>query len=42
MRLNCLTKASHPDSLAHAQLVIDNLAINSETVDISAAVDGLC
>ncbi len=33
-------KASHPDSLTHAQLVIDKLAINSETIDISAAVDG--
>ncbi len=33
-------KTSHPDSLAHAQLVVDDLGINSETIDISAAVDG--
>src|SRR6478609_2399663 len=33
--------ASSPDSLAHAQLVIDQLGIQSRTVDISAAVDGM-
>jgi len=33
-------KASSPDSLAHAQLVIDALGVESRTVDISAAVDG--
>ncbi len=34
-------RLSSPDSLAHAQLVIDRLGIASNTVDISAAVDGL-
>lgn len=34
-------RTSHPDSLRHAQLVIDALGIPSETVDISPAVDGL-
>ena len=34
-------RTSSPDSLAHAQLVIDALGIPSVTVDISAAVDGL-
>jgi NAD+ synthetase len=33
-------RTSNPDSLAHAQLVIDNLGIQSRTVDISPAVDG--
>lgn len=33
-------RTSSPDSLAHAQLVIDQLGLPSETVDISAAVDG--
>ena len=33
-------RTSSPDSLAHAQLVIDALGINGRTVDISAAVDG--
>ena len=33
-------RTSHPESLAHAQLVIDALGIESRTVDISAAVDG--
>ena len=33
-------KASSPDSLAHAQLVIDDLGITAETVDITEAVDG--
>ncbi|MGI8619799.1 MAG: NAD+ synthase [Gemmatimonadaceae bacterium] len=33
-------KASSPDSLAHAQLVIDDLGIRSETIDITPAVDG--
>jgi NAD+ synthetase len=34
-------RTSSPDSLAHAQLVIDQLGIRARTVDISAAVDGL-
>ncbi|HTC24598.1 MAG TPA: NAD+ synthase [Gemmatimonadales bacterium] len=34
-------RTSSPDSLAHAQLVIDGLGIPSTTVDISGAVDGL-
>jgi NAD+ synthase (glutamine-hydrolysing) len=34
-------RTSSPDSLAHAQLVIAALGIESRTVDISAAVDGL-
>ena len=33
-------RTSSPDSLAHAQLVIDKLGIPSITVDISDAVDG--
>lgn len=33
-------RASSQESLEHAQLVIDQLGIESETVDISAAVDG--
>ena len=33
-------KTSSPESLEHAQLVIDTLGIESVTVDISAAVDG--
>jgi NAD+ synthase (glutamine-hydrolysing) len=33
-------KTSSPDSLAHAQLVIDQLGLESRTVDISGAVDG--
>ncbi|MGH7605384.1 MAG: NAD+ synthase [Gemmatimonadaceae bacterium] len=33
-------RTSSPDSLAHAQLVIDSLGIESRTVDISQAVDG--
>lgn len=33
-------KISSPESLAHAQLVIDDLGIHAETVDISAMVDG--
>jgi len=33
-------RTSSPNSLAHAQLVIDALGIQSRTVDISAAVDG--
>lgn len=33
-------RTSSPDSLAHAQLVIDQLGLASRTVDISAAVDG--
>lgn len=32
---------SSPDSLAHAQLVIDALGIGAETIEITAAVDGL-
>ncbi|MEO6068666.1 MAG: NAD+ synthase [Gemmatimonadales bacterium] len=34
-------KTSNPESLAHAQLVIDRLGIREKTVDISAAVDGM-
>jgi len=34
-------RTSSPDSLEHAQLVIDQLGIRSRTVDISAGVDGL-
>lgn len=34
-------RTSSPESLAHAQLVIEALGIRSETVDINAAVDGL-
>ncbi len=34
-------RTSSPESLAHAQLVIDQLGIPSTTVDISAAVDSL-
>src|SRR5881296_2513312 len=33
-------RTSSPESLAHAQLVIDKLGIEAVTVDISAAVDG--
>ena len=33
-------KTSSPESLEHAQLVIDQLSIQSLTVDITAAVDG--
>jgi NAD+ synthetase len=33
-------RTSSPDSLAHAQLVIDALGIPSRTIDISTAVDG--
>jgi NAD+ synthetase len=33
-------RTSSPDSLAHAQLVIDTLGLESVTVDITAAVDG--
>jgi NAD+ synthase (glutamine-hydrolysing) len=33
-------RTSSPDSMAHAQLVIDALGIAERTVDISAAVDG--
>jgi NAD+ synthase (glutamine-hydrolysing) len=33
--------ASSPDSLAHAQLVVDKLGIQARTVDITAAVDGM-
>jgi NAD+ synthase (glutamine-hydrolysing) len=33
-------RTSNPDSLAHAQLVIDELGIRSRTIDISTAVDG--
>jgi NAD+ synthase (glutamine-hydrolysing) len=33
-------RTSNPDSLAHAQLVIDAIGIQSRTVDISPAVDG--
>ncbi len=34
-------RTSSPESLAHAQLVMDALGIKALTVDISAAVDGL-
>jgi NAD+ synthase len=34
-------RSSSPESLAHAQLVIDTLGISSRTVDISSAVDAL-
>jgi NAD+ synthase (glutamine-hydrolysing) len=34
-------RSSSPESLAHAQLVIDALGIESRTVDISASVDAL-
>jgi NAD+ synthetase len=33
-------RASSPDSLEHAQLVIDQLGIGGRTIDISPAVDG--
>ncbi|HEY8851253.1 MAG TPA: NAD+ synthase [Gemmatimonadaceae bacterium] len=33
-------RTSNPDSVAHAQLVIDKLGIESRTIDISPAVDG--
>ncbi len=33
-------KTSHADSLAHAQLVIDDLGLPAETVDITGMVDG--
>jgi len=33
-------RTSSPESLEHAQLVIDQLGIPSQTIDISAAVDG--
>jgi NAD+ synthetase len=33
-------RTSNPDSLAHAQLVIDKLGVQSRTIDISTAVDG--
>src|SRR3954464_14068979 len=33
-------RTSSPDSLAHAQLVVDALGVESRTIDISAAVDG--
>jgi len=33
-------RTSNPDSLAHAQLVVDALGIQSRTIDISPAVDG--
>lgn len=32
--------SSNPDSLAHAQLIIDALGLPAETIDITAAVDG--
>jgi len=33
-------RTSNPESLAHAQLVIDALGVDSRTIDISSAVDG--
>jgi NAD+ synthetase len=35
-------RTSSPESFAHAQLVIDQLGVESVTVDISDAVDGYC
>jgi NAD+ synthase len=34
-------RSSSPESLAHAQLVIDQLKVQTRTVDISAGVDGI-
>ncbi len=34
-------RTSSPESLSHAQLVVDATGVRSETVDISGAVDGL-
>ncbi len=34
-------KTSSPDSTRHARLVVDQLGIGTETIDITAAVDGL-
>jgi NAD+ synthase (glutamine-hydrolysing) len=34
-------RISSPDSLLHAQLVIDRLGLRAETIDITPAVDGL-
>jgi NAD+ synthetase len=33
-------RTSSPESLAHAQLVVDDLGLEARTIDISAAVDG--
>jgi NAD+ synthase (glutamine-hydrolysing) len=33
-------RTSNPDSLSHAQLVIDSLGVQARTIDISRAVDG--
>lgn len=33
-------RTSNPESLEHAQLIIDDLGLPSETIDISGAVDG--
>jgi NAD+ synthetase len=33
-------RTSNPESLSHAQMVIDDLGIDSRTIDISPAVDG--
>ncbi len=33
-------RTSNPDSLSHAQLVIDELGVQARTIDISPAVDG--
>lgn len=33
-------RTSSPDSLAHAQLVVDQLGIETRTIDLSAAADG--
>ncbi len=33
-------RTSHPDSLAHAQLVVDRTGIEERTLEITAAVDG--
>ncbi|HEV8597737.1 MAG TPA: NAD+ synthase [Gemmatimonadales bacterium] len=34
-------RSSSPDSLLHAQLVIDRLGIRAETIELSSAMDGL-
>ncbi len=35
-------RLSSPESLGHAALVVDHLGIGMETIDVSAAADGLC
>lgn len=41
MALRLPYRTSSPDSLSHAQLMIDQLKVRSETIDISAMVDPL-